>query len=195
MPAIAELQPAQGIGDMNRTDRTSGGRPSRPRRASSTRPRVVDDVEGLPPEGRGETGSRPNRREVEPDEIDLATESRVQPSLRWAGRTGSAENVERATGQLPSGRRRSELSDGSADGLAAGPPARWRLGRPDRRPQASLWLGGTADDRRHGGSVRRGHQRQIIGRSTLRPLFWISAARRGETPAGLGQAQAGRRNP
>jgi hypothetical protein len=69
------------------------------------RPGILDgQVEGLPTERRGETGSRPDRPEVEPDEVDLAAEAGLEPSLRRAGQTGSTENAERATGQLAGGR-------------------------------------------------------------------------------------------
>jgi hypothetical protein len=56
---------------------------------------------------------------MEANEIDLASETGPKPSLRRAGQTGSTENVERATGQLASGRCWSRrgvewLSGGSA---------------------------------------------------------------------------------
>jgi hypothetical protein len=58
---------------------------------------------------------------VEANEIDLAPETRPKPSLRRAGQTGSTENVERATGQLASGRWWSRWSiEGLAGGQAAG---------------------------------------------------------------------------
>jgi hypothetical protein len=40
---------------------------------------------------------------MESNEIDLAPETGLKPSLRRVGQTGSTENVERATGQLASG--------------------------------------------------------------------------------------------
>ena len=88
-PAVAELEPAQGVGNVDRPERG----PARPQF-------VHPDVERLAPEGRGEAGSRPDRRQMQPNKIDLATEPRLEPALRRAGLTGSAENVERATGQL-----------------------------------------------------------------------------------------------
>jgi hypothetical protein len=68
-------------------------------------PVVGGDVEGLAPERPGQRGPGPNWPEVEANEIDFAPESGPKPSLRRAGQTGSTENVERATGQLASGRR------------------------------------------------------------------------------------------
>jgi hypothetical protein len=91
-PPVTELQPAQGIGDVDWPDRRRVG------------PRLIHpDVERLAPEGRGEARSRPDWSEMQPDKIDLATERRLEPSLRRAGLTGSAENVERATSQLAGG--------------------------------------------------------------------------------------------
>jgi hypothetical protein len=91
-PAVAELEPAQGVGNVDRPDRGRAW------------PRFIHpDVERLAPEGRGEAGSRSDRRQMQPNEIDLATEPRLEPALRRAGLTGSAENVERATGQLAGG--------------------------------------------------------------------------------------------
>jgi len=88
-PAVAELEPAQGVGNVDRSDRARAW------------PRFIHpDVERLAPEGRSEAGSRADRRQMQPNEIDLATEPRLEPALRRAGLTGSAENVERATGQL-----------------------------------------------------------------------------------------------
>jgi hypothetical protein len=74
----------------------------RPRRTWS--PVIGGDIEGLAPERPGQRGPGPNWPEVEANEIDLAPETGPKPSLRRAGQTGSTENVERATGQLASGR-------------------------------------------------------------------------------------------
>jgi len=101
---------------------------------------------------------------MEPDEIDLAPEPRSQPLLRRTGRSGSAENVERATGQLAGrGWRRRWGVERSPSGLAA-PRA---CSQMDHQPLVALRQDGSAGDRRHGGTVAPVRQRQIIGGSTL----------------------------
>ncbi len=102
---------------------------------------------------------------MEPDEVDLAAEGRLEPPLGRAGRTGSTENVERATGELASRRWRSGRG---VELLAVGPAARWQDGVACRHRLTIVRLNGSAGDRRHGASLASGCQRPIIGRSTLR---------------------------
>lgn len=153
----AELEPPDRVGGPDRAER------------ARTRPVEIQGLERLAAEGRGQAPTIPQRRQVAADELDLAGERRVVPSVGASSDIAeSASEPKRVQRQCPVGRWRWGGSEGTA---------RWEevlerraaFGRSAAEPRHRGLVGsGRANDRRHAVMVGGQDQRPLIGRSTLR---------------------------
>jgi hypothetical protein len=141
LTAIAELHPAQRIRDTDRSEQS--GR---------LRLRPAECLECLATEGRRQRAASPERREMEPDELDLPGECGIRPgpdqALRIAQRAPQSKRVQR---QHPVGRWRWCRSDGTArreEDLERRGIADCQSAAGPHHP--SVAESGRANDRRHG---------------------------------------------
>jgi hypothetical protein len=158
--AVAELEPADGVGQADRAHRTR-------RRAIGYQHRATN-MERFTAEGRRERAPRVDRRKLAADQLDLADERGIGPGLVGRRPTDAAQHLESVQRQRPL-RRRRWCGSGSAVRREECP------GRPEvadrrciatTRPSRRIGGGRTSDDR-HAGMVGAGRQRRLIAPSTL----------------------------